>query len=286
MTATDAPPFTPGVYEMDEATYHADPVPGGSLSASGAKKLLECPARFNHDRQHPPPPTASMEFGTAAHKLVLGAGAQLVKVDHKDWRTNDAKDQAAKARTAGKVPLLAADYQRAEDVAAAVLAHPIAAALFEPDTGLPEQSAFWVDDTYGIWRRGRLDWFPHPWMRRRPLIPDLKSCASAHPAAIAKAVSNYGYHIQAAQYVDAYKAICAVDEEPAFLLVFVETSPPYLVTVAQLDDDAMAAGRARLAEACERFRDCTEAGIWPAYTDDIALISLPAWARTREDVFA
>ena len=59
----------PGVYTMDEADYHADPVPGGSLSCSGAKKLLACPARFAYDREHPPAPTPAMELGTAAHKL-------------------------------------------------------------------------------------------------------------------------------------------------------------------------------------------------------------------------
>ena len=39
----------PGVYDgLDEAAYHADPVPGGSLSASGAKLLLppSCPALY------------------------------------------------------------------------------------------------------------------------------------------------------------------------------------------------------------------------------------------------
>jgi hypothetical protein len=38
--------------------------------------------------------------------------------------------------------------------------------------------------------------------------------------------------------------------------------------------------------AIERYRDCTESGIWPAYTeaDSIELIALPRWARGREDL--
>ena len=291
MTSTEAPAFEagvitePGVYDIPENLYHQDPVPGGSLSASGAKKLLACPARFHHDRQHPPQPTAAMEFGTAVHKLVLGTGQQLVRVDAADWRTKAAKDKAAEARAAGWVPLLEADYQRAEAVAAAVRAHPVAGALFDPDGGTPEMSAFWVDPVFGIWRRARLDWLPHPWVRRRPLIPDLKTCASADPRDLPRAVVNLGYHIQAAQYVDACKAVCVTDEEPVFLLVFIESAPPHLVTVAQLDDETVAAGRARMEEACERFRDCTEAGIWPGYTQEIELISLPPWARAREDYY-
>jgi hypothetical protein len=46
----------PGVYDIAEDHYHADPVPGGSLSNSGAKKLLppSCPAKFAYEREHPP----------------------------------------------------------------------------------------------------------------------------------------------------------------------------------------------------------------------------------------
>ena len=33
---------------MDEATYHADPVQGGSLSYSGMKQLLKSPAHYRH----------------------------------------------------------------------------------------------------------------------------------------------------------------------------------------------------------------------------------------------
>ena len=40
MTALAVAEFTAGVYDIPEDLYHRDPVPGGSLSCSGAKKLL------------------------------------------------------------------------------------------------------------------------------------------------------------------------------------------------------------------------------------------------------
>ena len=44
------------------------------------------------------------------------------------------------------------------------------------------------------------------------------------------------------------------------------------------------AGRELNRLAIEIYRDCTEAGVWPGYSDEIELISLPAWARPpRED---
>ena len=100
---------------------------------------------------------------------------------------------------------------------------------------------------------------------------------SAHPAAIRKHMTDYGYHISAAQYGDGARAL-GLDDDPGFLFVFQEKTAPYLVTVAQLDDGAIQAGREQMAAACEIWRDCTATGIWPGYSDGIETITLPPWA--------
>lgn len=284
----------PGVYDMPDAVYHADPVPGGSLSSSGAKKLLSCPARFYHDREHPPAPTTAMELGTAVHKLVLGIGTDLVLIDADNYRTKAAQQAAKAARAIGKVPLLPDEAAKAGAIADAVIADPLAGALFDPEHGRPERSLFWVDET-GIWRRARLDWLPYPSRYgsnghvRRMIVADLKTCVSASPAAIAKAVANFGYHIQAPWYLDGVRAL-GLDNDPAFLFVFVETSAPYIVTVAQLHPETLAAGRRLGRIAIERYRDCTEAGKWPGYSPDrpggIETISLPPWALRDLEEYA
>ena len=276
----------PGVYDgMPEAEYHADPVPGGSLSASGAKLLLppSCPARVRSDQLFPPPPKDTFEFGTAAHRLVLGAGPEIVIVDAPDWRTRAAKEARDAARFEGHVPLLPADAFIVESMAVAIRAHPLAGALLDPERGKAEQSLFWQDDETGVWRRARLDFL------RDRIIVDYKTCDRADRESIRKAVANYGYHIQDAQYRDGVRAL-GIDDDPAFLFVFQEKTPPYLVNVVQLDDDAVAAGRERMRLACEIFRDCTESGCWPGYSDitrDPDVISLPPWAaRPMEDLYA
>jgi PDDEXK-like domain of unknown function (DUF3799) len=284
--------FRAGVYDgMDEAAYHADPVPGGSLSASGAKKLLppSCPARYQYDRLYGEPPRKTFEHGTAAHSLVLGTGPKLVIVDAPDWRTKAAQEARDQARFDGHVPLLPADALQVQEMAAAIRRHPLADTLLDPERGDAEQSLFWRDDETGIWRRARLDYLPRPRRRRRLVIPDYKTCERAGRESVRKAVANYGYHIQAAQYTDGVRAL-GLDEDPAFVFIFQEKTPPYLVNVVQLDDDAMAAGRERMRLACEMFRDCTGSGIWPGYSDDTRdpdVISLPPWAaRPVEDLYA
>lgn len=278
---TVAETFQAGIYDMPEALYHADPVPGGSLSSSGARKLLppSCPARFRYEQDHPVHRDV-FDLGTAAHKLVLGAGLPLAVLDAEDWRSKAAREWREAVRAEGSVPLLSAEHEQVQAMAAAIREHPIAGPLLDPERGgHAEQSVFWQADD--IWRRARLDWLPDLDGARPPVIADYKTTASAEPGGIAKSVANFGYHVQAAWYVDAVEAVTGV--RCPFVFAFQEKAPPYLVTVCELDAVAIRAGRELGEMALEMYRDCREADVWPGYSDGIALISLPAWARPRED---
>lgn len=283
--AADAPPVVitePGVYDdMPERVYLADPVPGGSLSFSGAKALLppSCPARYKHDRDHGRPPKATFDFGHAVHSLVLGAGEPIVVVDAPDWRGKAAREQRDAAYAAGHVPLLAADHAAAQAAADAVIAHPIAGELFA--AGIAERSLFWQDETHGVWRRARLDWMTE--RNGRTIVVDLKTSQSAEPRAIAKTVHQWRYWMQAPFYLDGVRALGLADD-PAFLFVFVELAPPHLVTVVELDGAAVAAGEAANARALALYAQCKATDTWPSYTDDIPVISLPPWALTDLDM--
>ena len=278
----------PGVYDgLDEAAYHADPVPGGSLSASGAKLLLppSCPARYQYDRLNPPPPKDSFDLGSAAHRLVLDAGLPICRLAHDDWRTKAAREARDEARAQGYIPVLEPDFQRIAAMAGVIQVHPLASALLDPGRGHAEQSLFWLDEDTEIWRRARLDYLPRPGAGRM-IIPDYKTCDKADRESVRKAIANYGYYIQAAQYTEGVRVL-GLDDDPAFVFIFQEKNPPYLVNVVQLDDEAMEAGRQRMQRACEMFRDCIQADVWPGYCDydrDPDTISLPPWvARPLED---
>jgi hypothetical protein len=273
----------PGVYDLPDDVYHADPVPGGSLSSTGARKLLppSCPALFRYEQDDRVPRKRAFDVGHAAHKLVLGAGPDIVAVDAPDWKTKAAREQRDAVYAAGAVPLLAAEYRQVQAMADALRRHPVAAALFDPTGGSPEQSLFWVDDETGVWCRARLDWQPRA-RQGRMVVPDYKSATSADPEHIRRAVHTYGYHCQAAFYLDGVTAL-GLAEDPAFVFVVQQKTPPYLVTVVQLDPVAERIGRERNRQALDIFRNCQETGRWPGYSDDIELISLPAWAERRHD---
>lgn len=271
----------PGVHEMSNEVYQADPVPGGSLSSTGARRLLppSCPALFRYWADHPEPPKAEYDFGHAAHKLVLGAGPDAVVIDAADWRTKAAKEQRAEAYAAGKVPLLAADWVQVTAMADALAEHPVAKVLFDSRYGKPEQSLFWRDDEAGIWRRARLDWLPEG-RGKRLIIPDYKTTNCAAREALERSIANFGYHQQAAWYLEGVTAL-GLDDDPAFLFVAQEKTPPYLVNVVELDAVALRIGRDLNRDAMTIYAECAATDQWPGYADDVELVSLPRWVTNN-----
>lgn len=266
----------PGIYEMSADEYHARP----ELSSSGARKLLppHTPAQFAYERRHPQAPTDEMVFGSAVHTKVLGAGAEIEIVEAKNWTTNAAKEAKAAAVAAGKIPLLRKDNDRADEMAATVRNHPLAAALLA--AGRPEQAIFWADPETGVQCRALIDWLGET-DGGLLFATDYKTCVSADLDKISKAVYEYGYHIQSAWYKGGLRAL-NLAQRVKFVFIFQSKQPPYLVNVIELDPEAQAAGEHYARVARLTYRDCTEANEWPGYrTDYIELVGLPGYALTR-----
>jgi PDDEXK-like uncharacterized protein DUF3799 len=260
-----------GIYpNLPEADYHGDP---DSLSVSGMKLLLQAPALYRYRRDHPEHKDV-FDFGSAAHRKVLGVGAEIVKVDADDWRGKAAREARTEARAEGKVALLAKDVERVDAMALALSHDKLAMRLLSD--GQPEVSAFWHDEEWGVTRRARFDW------SASNIITDYKTCASAQPGRLPKVVCDFGYDMQAANYID---VATGCDLDPiAFAFVFQEKEPPHLVTVAEVDGEFLARGQRRVERALEIYRDCREADLWPGYTPTGEFVTLtpPAWAYRDE----
>lgn len=273
---TTAADVIPGVYDIDEATYHADPVPGGSLSSTGARKLLPpgCPAQFKHELDHGQQPRRHLELGTAVHTLALGSGPHIVRIDADNYQTKHAQQQRDQARANGHTPLLPHELQQAQDMATELLAHPQAGQLIAPGSGEAEQTLIWQDNETGIWCRARLDWLADHH------IVDLKTTVDASPEAIQKAIWTYRYHQQRGWYVDGHRAV--LGGEPEFHFIFQAKTPPYLITVVELDDLTAHIGDARNHRARHIYADCQRTGHWPGHGDHTHLLGLPVWAEIRD----
>jgi hypothetical protein len=83
--------------------------------------------------------------------------------------------------------------------------------------------------------------------------------------------------MQAAWYMDMVTAL-GLAEDVAFVFIVQEKTAPYLVTVCELDAEAIRIGRELNRQAIDLYAMCQSDGVWPGYTDEVALVSLPTWA--------
>lgn len=267
----------PGIYpDIPISDYHADTT---TLSSSGARKLLapSCPRKFRYAMDHPEGPKPHFDFGTVAHTLILGDGPDIDICEYSSWRSTAAQEQQEAARAVGATPILASQYAELQQMAKVVREHPIAGPLFAPGSGKAEQSLYWLHRGTGVTLRARPDWL------RPDRIVDYKTCISADLDSIKKDVQKFGYYIQDPWYRMGVKALDLCDGDPKFTFVFQEKTPPYLITIVELDPDALKTGRQHAERAIWAYAECTATGVWPDYMADdapyIPQISLPAWVE-------
>lgn len=268
MTITEIEPATtggqqPGIYDgISNAAYHRDP----ALGSTSLKTLAtRTPAHYQHDKVTPKFSDA-FTLGTAAHSWILEDDiSDIVVVTADNWLSKAAKELKAAALSEGKQPLLSKEWTQVSAMRDAVMSHPVARKLFTGHQA--EQSVFWDED--GLMLKCRPDaWKPG-------LLVDLKTTRDANPNEFGKTAHEYGYHQSAAHYIDGVKA--AAGEELPFHFVLVEKTAPYLVSVVELDIEAINLGRQLNDRAKRIYRECIETGNWPGYPT-AELISLPMWA--------
>lgn len=258
------------ILDMPEATYHADPIPGGSLSVSWAKKLLAPggPAKFRWEWDHRDqrPASDALDFGKVAHAIVLGEGAQFEVLPGDDLRKKETADADRAARSEGRTPIKPKDMATIHAMAEALAAHHLARELL---AGSPEVSLFAPDEPSGVMRRGRTDV-----LREREIV-DYKTARDANPATFARVAADLRYDMQAAWYIDLAQA-CDLDVD-RFFFVAQEKAPPYLVSVTELDADFLEIGRRANRRAIDLFAECTASGDWPGYAPVTHTLAPPPW---------
>jgi len=254
----------PGVYDgISNKDYHAHPALGSTSLKTLATKT---PAHWLYDSTHPKTSDA-FTLGTAAHSLILEDDAsQFVVVDAANWLTKDAKAAKAEALAANKVPLLIKEFQQVQAMRDSVMRHKRARELFTGHRA--EASVFWDEDGLALKCR------PDAWHDGERLV-DLKTARDANPNTFGKTAAEYGYHQSAAHYIDGVKEVTG--EELPFHFVLVEKTEPYLVSVVELDTEAVNIGRQLNDRAKRIYRECSETGNWPGYPSG-ELVSLPMWA--------
>lgn len=259
---------------MPEREYHSR----GELSSTGARRLLDSPARFRYWEDHSQPAKAAFDLGSAAHTKILGVGANTVEypAEHLTPSGNASTKAATVAweqeqRAAGLIPISTGDARKVDAMAEAVLADADAKAILERIAG---REVTIIQEIDGVPVRARFDIYGDG------EAADLKTGRDASPGGFNRAVGGHGYHIQRRWYDDAHKAETG-EWLSSFPLIVVESAPPHLVGVYDLDvtyDDTA-------GDDCEKarriYRACIESGTWPAYGR--RTLTAPTWVMFDAD---
>lgn len=96
------------------------------------------------------------------------------------------------------------------------------------------------------------------------VIADYKTCRNAAPFAWAGAVSQFGYHVQAAFYLDVYSSV-QPEERDQFNHLIQETVHPWEVGRRFMPEEGLERGRYRYREALALYCECLAKNEWPGY---------------------
>lgn len=250
-------------YQNDFRTY---------LSSSDIRRLLRSPAHYRNPAKME---SAAMAFGTLVHTFVLEphvAEAHYRTRADVDGRTKEGKAvrdwEASLAAQQGIQFVNRADYDAATSIAASVRTHMGCASILAG--GLAEVSGT-TDDFNGVAARIRPDY-----LTDRHIV-DLKTCVDGRQDAFSRSVVTFGYAVQAAYYVDVAQAIDAKKRD--FYWVAVEKEAPFAVAVYKASDAMMEYGRTQYKKAIELYKECASIDLWPAYSQQVQTLELPAWVK-------
>lgn len=272
------------VTDMPITTYHGDCTDGPGISSSGLRKIdSRSPAHYwatsyLNPQREPEEQKDAFDFGRAAHVLLLGESGFkqqfAIRPDvWTDWKKREAQDWKREQIAAGKAVLTPENVEAIKGIAASLAREPlIKAGLLQGDV---ERSLFWKDKKTGVWLKARPDVLPSS----DGVAVDLKTCTDASPEKIQSAVMDYGYGMQGAVIGKGMKEVLGV-EMTAFVLVWVEKTPPYAVNISPVDIEWIDWSGRQVRRAIDTFARCLERNEWPAYKSEITT-SMPQWLRNR-----
>lgn len=247
--------------------YHSMP----GMSKTGLDRFARSPAHFRAYLEGAKLETSALRFGRIFHRFILEPDVcRLAVAPAMDKRTKSGKAEyeAFLLESDGCDVVSLEESEQLNRMRDAVYAHPSASALLTG--GKSEYSRWWYDEQSGELCKCRPDYH-----REDGIVADLKSTEDASPAGFAKSCAKYRYHVQAAFYLDGLKG-------EYFPFIAVEKAPPYAVGVYVLGAEEIEMGRYTYKRDLMRLADCKISHSWPAYSDRIEELRLPAWAMKGE----
>lgn len=267
----------PGIYHgIPQADYRAHP----AVSHSQLRKLRRTAAHYQHEISQPPEPSKPEQLiGTFTHHLLLEPEREFpgIAIKPKGMSFSTTEGKQWKQAQGTKTIVGEEDWKAIRDMALAVAAHPVFQQI--------EESAQWEVSLLcarhafdgEILCKARVDIVPIS-----DALADIKTTQDADDYPFSKAIYDYGYHSQAAWYLDLWNALHPNDQRHDFIIFAVEKAPPHLVAGYRIHPESIEAGRTLNYRRLETLVSCQKTDTWPGYAPGLLEISIPQWAWKRD----
>lgn len=258
---------------MTEREYRA----ADGINKSTLWEMRRSPAHYKYSLENPPEDTPALRFGRALHSAILTPSAfkrEVVVAPEINQRTKAGKEEYAawlSSVPADATILTPAEMQTLKDMVNAYKGSSEARALLKGSKR--EVPLFWNDRELGLKCKCRVDAITPE------AIIDIKTTTDASTDAFRRDALKYGYHVQAAHYLEA--AMAKRGKLPDWYFIAIEKKPPYGVHVMKAEPGFIDYGAFERIRLLEKVKDCMESDTWPSYQQ--GSIEIPDWVYGEEE---
>jgi hypothetical protein len=289
---TPSTTFPPITLNADPAKYHAlgSAIPRGkpqkTMSNSELKRFLRCPQKWIRGVETKS--TDSTEWGDLVDSCVLtperfgrkfAISPEMYEakgkkkddpVELKPWnyQATVCKEWRTAQESAGFTVVKPDDASEAWSAAKRLLEDDRLKTFIESSDKQVQLCIDYTDDETGISVpiKCLVDLVPRKTSDCWNSLGDLKTSVSAQPHAWVSAVFEFGYHMQASLYLDAFNAVTG-EKRKMFAHVVQENSAPYETARRLLSEEFINIGRDAYRLALREYCQCLKSGFWPGYDD-------------------
>jgi len=186
--------------------------------------------------------TQALNFGKAFHMAVLEPEKMNMVAVFDGKRKVGKVWDVFKAENDGNIILTQDEMDTLESMYARINSNPMASdvMMLEEDDTQTEIVNIW--NRNNLWCKGKADIVNF----EKGIMVDLKTTANASPREFERSVYKYGYHRQAAYYIDGF----GLDK---FTIVAIEKKFPYNMGVYTLSDETIQKGREEVEELMKEY---------------------------------
>ena len=235
-------------------------------------EMRKSPAHYKYLLNHPAEDTTALHFGRALHSAVLTPRAfkrDFVIAPDVDRRTKAGRDTWMAWKESlpdGAEELSAEDAQIIAEMVKTIRRNKDAMNLLRRTRR--EVPIFWNDQETGLRCKCRID------ALSSSAAVDLKTTTDASSRAFQRDAIKYGYHVQAAHYLNGIET--AKKKKPDWYFIAIEKAKPYAVHIFRASEQFIEYGAYVRDELMETVKRCMESDTWESYP--IERLDAPEWA--------